>query len=155
MKAILSVFNQEIKNTIGNSEEKLKSVEIFQNELNKKIENLENGEIALSDNCSGLKEQIEAIDKDARVFQNNLTNMFNQQKEEVEETAKAGLSTISDDVIKATEHGSDLEKQMAKVSEKIEELEQNIPSFSDEFVSKIDSKLTEFTANAEKKFEVT
>merc|ERR1711862_468356 len=41
-------FNQEMKNTIGNSEEKLKLVETNQVEMKLKVADLENGEIALS-----------------------------------------------------------------------------------------------------------
>ena len=74
-------LNQEIKNAMGNSEEKLKLMETNQLELNTKVTSIAKEEVLLSDNYKALKDQIEAVDKDGRIFQNYLTNMFNQQKE--------------------------------------------------------------------------
>merc|ERR1711892_199269 len=56
-------LNQDIRNTIGNSEEKLKSLETIQQELSKKVTNMEYKEVVVSDTYKAIKEQIEAVDK--------------------------------------------------------------------------------------------
>merc|ERR1711892_749785 len=147
--------NQELKNTIGNSEEKFKSMETNQLELSKKVTNIENEELILSNNYQALKEQIEAVDKDGRVFQNNLTNMFNQQKEELEESTKEHISSLSGDLKTAVEDGSALAKEIRETNEKVEKLEQEIPNFSDEYVNKMDTRLTKIADDTDKRFETT
>ena len=100
-----------------------------------------------------LKEQIEAVNEDGRALQNNLTNMFNQQKEELEEATKEQTSSFSEDFVKVNEQRLALAKLIAETNEKVEELEQNIPKFSDDFVSKIETKISEFVTNTDKRFE--
>merc|ERR1711892_604640 len=146
-------LNQDIRNAIGNSEEKLKSLETIQQELSKKVTNMENKEVVLSDNYKAIKEQIEAVDKDGRAFQNNLTNMFNQQKEELEESTKEHIFSISGNLKTAIDHGSTIAKEIKEANEKIGKLEQNIPNFSDEFVNKMDTRLTILAAESDKRFE--